>query len=257
MVIGILSDTHNMLRPEVKETLQGCDLVLHAGDIAKPEILQELRHIAPLKVVRGNNDRAFDEDIPKCLEFEIEGLRFFMTHKKSDIPESIMHPSVSTGFPQADIVIFGHSHKYEEFRVGPTYFLNPGSCGPRRFTQPITMAIMEIVDGVFSMRRVEFEHKKSQIKPLSVPDMNLVVIGAVRDIEKGLPISELARKYGISEELGEQICRMYLTHPGIDAQGILNKMELYGYGLYSSECIVKRARNFPAFDGPGSYDQSK
>ena len=108
MKIGILSDTHNMLRPEVLEALQGCDLILHAGDIAKPEILDKLRQIAPIKVVRGNNDRAWAEDLPMQLAFELEGYRFFMTHKKRDIPADV----------DADIVIFGHSHKYEEFRDG-------------------------------------------------------------------------------------------------------------------------------------------
>ena len=119
MKIGILSDTHNMLRPEVLEALQGCDLILHAGDIAKPEILDKLRQIAPTKVVRGNNDRAWAEDLPMQLAFELEGYRFFMTHKKRDIPGDV----------DADIVIFGHSHKYEEFRDGSILFLNPGSCG--------------------------------------------------------------------------------------------------------------------------------
>lgn len=248
MKIGILSDTHNMLRNEVLETLRDCDVILHAGDAAKPEILDELRQIAPLKVVRGNNDRAWAEDIPRYLHFELEGYRFFMTHKRMDIPSYIANPvSLNEGNgaahpsgPEdgtgrsrvpADIVIFGHSHKYEEYRKGPVLFLNPGSCGPRRFTQPITMAVMEIGDGGVRIQKIEIEHRK---KPANVPpasDMNLIIIGAVRDIKKGLSIHEIARKYNISDELSEQICRMYLTHPGIDAQGIINKMELRSHGL--------------------------
>lgn len=221
MKTGILSDTHNMLRSEIMDVLRDCDIILHAGDIAKPEILDELRQIAPLRVVRGNNDKAWAEDIPMYLEFELAGYRFFMTHKKKDIPADV----------DADIVVFGHSHRYEEYREGGTLFLNPGSCGPRRFTQPITMAVMEIADGQVKIRRIEIEHKKKPVKMPPASDMNMIVIGAVRDIQKGLSVHEIARKYNISDELSEQICRMYLTHPGIDAQGILNKMELRSRGL--------------------------
>lgn len=221
MKIAIISDTHNLLRPEVRDTLQSCDLILHAGDVAKPELLDELRQLAPLKVVRGNNDRAWAEALPPQLTFELEGLRVFMTHRKRDIPADIA----------ADLVIFGHSHKYEEYREGPTLFLNPGSCGPRRFTQPITMALMELAEGRMEIRRIEFEHNKKQMKTPLPSDTNLIIVGAVRDIERGLSVPEIARKYDISEEFAGQICRMYLTHPGIDAQGVLNKMELYRHGL--------------------------
>ncbi len=222
MKIGILSDTHNMLRPEVCEALRGSDIILHAGDIAKPEILDELREIAPIKVVRGNNDRAWAEDLPVHLTFELNSHRFFMTHKKRDIPVDV----------DADIVIFGHSHRYEEYREGSTLFLNPGSCGPRRFTQPITLMLMELCDGQIEVRRVEIEHKLKNMKaPSNSSDLNLIIIGAVRDIQKGLSVREIAAKYNISEEFAEQICRMYLTHPGIDAQGVINKMELYARGL--------------------------
>lgn len=236
MKIGILSDTHNMLRAEVLETLRDCDVILHAGDVAKPEILDELRQIAPLKVVRGNNDRAWAEEIPRSLHFELEGYRFFMTHKRADIPAHILRGADNTAGngsskDPAGIVIFGHSHKYEEYRTGSVLFLNPGSCGPRRFTQPITMAVMEISDGGLRIRKVEIEHRK---KPANIPpaaDMNLIIIEAVRDIKKGLSVHEIARKYNVSDEFAEQICRMYLTHPGIDAQGIINKMELRSHGL--------------------------
>jgi len=221
MKIGILSDTHNMLRHEVLEALQGCDLILHAGDIAKPEILDKLRQIAPTKVVRGNNDRAWAEDLPMQLAFELEGYRFFMTHKKRDIPGDV----------DADIVIFGHSHKYEEFRDGSILFLNPGSCGPRRFTQPITLMFMELGDGQPAVKKVEIEHKFRKMNTPPPSDLNLIIIGAVRDIQKGLSVPEIAGKYNISEDFAEQICRMYLTHPGIDAQGVINKMELYSRGL--------------------------
>ena len=221
ILVAVLSDTHGLLRREVVAEVRKCAYILHAGDIAKPEILDKLRQIAPIKVVRGNNDRAWAEDLPMQLAFELEGYRFFMTHKKRDIPGDV----------DADIVIFGHSHKYEEFRDGSILFLNPGSCGPRRFTQPITLMLMDLGDGPPAVKKVEIEHKFRKMNTPLPSDLNLIIIGAVRDIQKGLSVPEIAGKYNISEDFAEQICRMYLTHPGIDAQGVINKMELYSRGL--------------------------
>lgn len=219
MVIGIISDTHNLLRPDVLAALQGCDRILHAGDIAKPEILTTLEAIAPLTVVRGNADKDWAQALPLTESFELAGLRFFMTHKKKDIPAGI----------EADVVIFGHSHRYEETRHGETLFLNPGSCGPRRFTQPITMMIMEIKDGQVEVRKLTFAHGEKQTKA-PAGDLRDMVEGIVRDVNKGRTVQEIAGKYRISEDLADQICRLYLTHPGIDAEGLIMKMELYQAG---------------------------
>ena len=129
MKIGILSDTHDLLRAEVTENLKGCDAILHAGDISSRKILDQLKQIAPVKAVRGNNDKEWAEHLPLFLDFELGGLRFFMTHKKKDLPVDLS---------AYDVVVFGHSHQYAEMRQGNTTLLNPGSCGPRRFHQPIT-----------------------------------------------------------------------------------------------------------------------
>lgn len=136
--IAILSDTHGMLRPEVIEKLHGCDLILHGGDINKQEVLDRLQEIAPIYVVRGNNDKEWAENIPETLRFQVEGLRFFMVHNKKQVPKNLS---------DIDVVVFGHSHKYFEQVIDRTLWLNPGSCGRRRFDQDITFARMT-VDGV-------------------------------------------------------------------------------------------------------------
>lgn len=86
MKIGIISDTHDMLRPEVISHLQGCDFILHGGDISSQKILDQLEQIAPVRAVRGNNDREWAEHLPLTLDFELGGLRIFMTHKKKTCP---------------------------------------------------------------------------------------------------------------------------------------------------------------------------
>ena len=108
MKIGIISDTHNLLRPEVVKALEGCEAILHGGDITGPEIIEKLEEIAPVRAVRGNGDREWAEHVPLFLDFELAGLRIYMTHRKKDLPEDLS---------RYDLVVFGHSHKYEE-RLG-------------------------------------------------------------------------------------------------------------------------------------------
>lgn len=147
--IAILSDTHGMLRPEVIEKLHGCDLILHGGDINKQEVLDRLQEIAPVYVVRGNNDKEWAENIPETLRFQVEGLRFFMVHNKKQVPKNLS---------DIDVVVFGHSHKYFEQVIDRTLWLNPGSCGRRRFDQDITFARMT-VDGVsYKIDKIRIPH---------------------------------------------------------------------------------------------------
>ena len=103
MRIGILSDTHDLLRPEVADALQGCDYILHGGDISSQRVLDRLEQIAPVKVVRGNNDKEWAEHLPLFLDFELGGLRICMTHKKKDLPGDLS---------AYDLAIYGHSHQY-------------------------------------------------------------------------------------------------------------------------------------------------
>lgn len=150
--IGVLSDTHGLLRPEVIEALQGCEVILHGGDINKQSVLEELGKIAPVKAVRGNNDKEWAEHIPKILTCREFGIHIFMVHNKKEIPADL------TG---KDLVIYGHSHKYEEKETDGIYYLNPGSCGPRRFHQEITLAMLYIKeDGSFWTEKILIEHPK-------------------------------------------------------------------------------------------------
>lgn len=132
--IGVISDTHGLLREEVRRILRGCEVILHAGDIGRREIMDALREIACVHAVLGNNDWDWIGELPEALDFELFGLRFYMVHDKMQIPEDLR---------DKDFIIYGHSHRYEERRDGGTVWLNPGSCGPRRFSYPITMALIE------------------------------------------------------------------------------------------------------------------
>ena len=215
MKIGILSDTHGLLRPEVLSALNGCEAILHAGDVCRQEILDELEKIAPVYVVRGNNDKEWAENIPVLLDFEIAGLRVFMTHKKTDLPDDLS---------PYDLVVFGHSHKYEESHRGKTLLLNPGSCGPRRFNQPITLAILEIVDRNITVAKIVFPHNG---KTLAVPkreDLKAQIATVVKEIQKGHSMERIALRHGWNVDLVEQIARLYVTHPGVTVDGILEKM---------------------------------
>ncbi|MGC2871845.1 metallophosphoesterase [Ihubacter sp. mB4P-1] len=133
--IGIISDTHGLLRPEVLDALESCDCIIHGGDINRQEIIDALQEIAPLYVVRGNNDKEWAEHLPQHLVFVIEECRFFLVHNKKDVPKNL---------EDVDVVVFGHSHKYFQQSVDGRLWLNPGSCGKRRFDQEITFAVMTV-----------------------------------------------------------------------------------------------------------------
>lgn len=143
--IGIISDTHGLLRPEVMEILKTCDCIFHGGDINKPEILDQLRPLASIYAVRGNNDKEWAEGLARTLRFSIEGVEFFMTHNKKD---------VAWNLENAQVVIFGHTHKYLEQKIDGRLWLNPGSCGRRRFDQEITMAVMTVEDGKYQIEKI-------------------------------------------------------------------------------------------------------
>lgn len=220
--VGIISDTHGLLRSEVLEKLHGCEAIVHGGDINKPAILEKLQQIAPVYAVRGNNDKEWAVKLPKRLSFTLYGVRFFMVHNKKELPDSLA---------DKDIVIYGHSHKYEEKYIENKLFLNPGSCGPRRFTQPVTMALLEIKDDLsFKVMKIEIPHQIPGNRAENVPEEKMpqnirqIIISVMKDTDRGKSIGEIAKRNDISEELAEQICRLYLTHPGVDADGIMGKM---------------------------------
>ena len=143
--ILILSDTHGLLREEVKALLAQAEVVIHAGDINTPAIVDALRQCGESYIVRGNNDKEWAEHIPATLTFQIEDCRFFLVHNKKEVPK------ILTGI---DAVIFGHSHKYFEQVIDGRLWLNPGSCGKRRFDQEITLAILTVDGSTLSTQKV-------------------------------------------------------------------------------------------------------
>ena len=214
MRIGVLSDTHNLLRDEVISALNGCDAILHGGDISSQKVLNQLQDLAPLYVVRGNNDKEWAEQIPMYLDFRLAGVHVYMTHKKKDLPKDLS---------AYDLVVYGHSHKYEESRQGRTLLLNPGSCGPRRFHQAITLAILEIADGEITVEKIEIPHSEPAAKA-SEGNIKQTIETVMREVDKGRSIGEIAGRHGLNPNLTEQIARLYVTHPGVTADGIMTKM---------------------------------
>lgn len=137
-LLGVISDTHGLLRPEALDALSGSELIIHAGDVGKPEILERLREIAPVVAVRGNVDTApWAEELPETQVVRVVGRSIFVSHDRSQF---VADP-VSAGYAA---VLFGHSHQaLVETRDGVLY-LNPGSAGPRRFRLPITVAKLRV-----------------------------------------------------------------------------------------------------------------
>ena len=226
--IAVISDTHNLLRPEVADIIKSCELVLHGGDISGPDTLEKIRSLSGnYYVVRGNNDRDWASDIPYTLEVELYGRKFFMTHKKKDIPSDV----------EADVVIYGHS-------------LNPGSCGPRRFNQAITMAVLTVPDTDLSdnvlpeggsgkksygitVERIDIPHAKAASAASTsgvVCSPNQVTADLIRkigtDLERHRTVADIAARRNVSRELAEQIVRLYVTHPGVTPEQIMSKMGL-------------------------------
>lgn len=138
MLIGVISDTHGLLRPEAIAALQSSDLILHAGDIGKPEVLEELRAIAPVISVRGNNDQGeWAAAIPERETINIEGISVHILHIIKELDVDLKAAGIRA-------VISGHSHKpLIEAREG-VLFINPGSAGPRRFKLPVAVAHLHI-----------------------------------------------------------------------------------------------------------------
>lgn len=148
--VVVLSDTHGLLRPQVLSYLDGADLILHAGDINTQAIVDQLETYGPLKVVRGNNDKDWAEQIPVHSQFTVEDVRFFMVHNKRDVPREL---------PPVDVIVYGHSHKYAQEEKQGVLWLNPGSCGPRRFHQDITMAIMTVDGKKIEVQKILIPHQ--------------------------------------------------------------------------------------------------
>lgn len=136
--IGLISDTHGLLRPEALRALRGSDLILHAGDLGNPKIVDELQRIAPVIAVRGNIDQGeWADRLPPAVEVACGGARIYLIH---DLKTLNLDPAAA-GFR---IVVSGHSHKPSRSERAGVLYLNPGSAGPRRFRLPLTVAFLDV-----------------------------------------------------------------------------------------------------------------
>lgn len=148
MEVGLVSDTHGLLRPEVVPAMAGCDLILHAGDVGSAAILAALREVAPVHAVRGNTDGGpFGASLPLTEWVEIGGHALYLVHILEDLD---LDPSAAG----VSAVIYGHTHRpLVEERDGVLY-INPGSCGPRRFDLPVTVARLSVSRKGLSVRLI-------------------------------------------------------------------------------------------------------
>lgn len=141
MLVGVISDTHGLLRPEALDALAGVEHILHAGDVGNADILDRLREIAPVTAIRGNIDvHGPCAELPATEAIELAGYFIYMVHAIEDLD---LKPSAA----KIDIVISGHSHKASIVWKDGVLYLNPGSAGPRRFLLPVTLMLLRLEVG--------------------------------------------------------------------------------------------------------------
>ena len=301
---AVISDTHGLLRPEVEQIIQSCDVVIHAGDFDSQMLYHKLNIKQPLYGVRGNNDGYWAEHLPQIRRFSLEGVSFLVVHDQGDVPSQLQ---------DVQVVIFGHSHMYYQQERDGRLWLNPGSCGHRRFHLPLSMAVLTIEDGqVFaepvwldeemektqaakdgggagaagngkgagaagngrgagaagngrgagaagngkgagaaedgrstaaraarealppetgragmeegSLRQTVKEHL-SQLRDKN-KDQLFLIAKIMRFVKRGDPADWVARNLKAEPEFVEQIYRIVLTHPGVDARQVMDKLEV-------------------------------
>lgn len=157
--IGVISDTHGLLRLEAMAALQGCDAILHAGDIGSADILTQLSTIAPTTAVRGNNDKGdWAMALPETEWIDVDGVLIHLLHDIADLEVEPLAAGIR-------VIVSGHSHRPGIEERDGILRLNPGSAGPRRFKLPIPVAIMDIDQGQASARIVELDVAASHPRP--------------------------------------------------------------------------------------------
>jgi putative phosphoesterase len=139
--VGLISDTHGLLRPEALAAMRGCERIVHAGDIGKREVLQALKALAPVTAVAGNNDRApWAVGIPLVATLEVAGARIYVLHDLHELDVDPVREGIAA-------VVSGHSHQPLVREEGGVVFVNPGSAGPRRFRLPISVGYLHVSAG--------------------------------------------------------------------------------------------------------------
>jgi uncharacterized protein len=150
-LIGVISDTHGLLRPQAVRALKGVELIIHAGDIGGPEVLAALERIAPVEAVRGNIDSGdWAGKLPRTRMLEVGGVHLFVLH---DLSRLDLDPAAAG----LAAVIYGHSHRPQSESRDGVLYLNPGSAGPRRFTLPVTLAQLRIRDNSLQVEFIKFK----------------------------------------------------------------------------------------------------
>ncbi|HEU4688036.1 MAG TPA: metallophosphoesterase family protein [Vicinamibacterales bacterium] len=152
MVIGLISDTHGLLRPEALAALRDAAVIVHAGDVGAARILAELRKLAPVHAVYGNVDDPADPQLSKTLSLEVEGLRIHVSHGHefgSPTPARLLATY------DADVIVYGHTHRPLVHRLGSRLVVNPGAAGPRRFDIQPSVALMTTAGGEVDVRIVQ------------------------------------------------------------------------------------------------------
>ncbi len=148
-IIGVISDTHGLVRPEALAALKGVELIIHGGDIGKPAVLESLGSIAPVCAIRGNNDRdPWAKMLPDILNLQINGTKFYVIHNVNELEIDPRDAGIR-------VVISGHSHKPSILKRDEVIFLNPGSAGPRRFKLPVSVCRLNLDGDRISGRLVE------------------------------------------------------------------------------------------------------
>ena len=149
--VGIISDTHGLLRPEVEDSLYGCDHILHAGDVGDPEVLEKLEQIAPVVAVRGNMDYgAWSNALPVTEMVEIDNIFFYILH-------DLYHLDLDPAAAGIHVVISGHTHRPALIQKEGIFYLNPGSAGHRRHNYPVSVAIVGIENGCVTPQILEID----------------------------------------------------------------------------------------------------
>jgi len=147
--VGLVSDTHGLLRPELVQALEGCALIVHAGDVGRPEVLDGLREVAPVVAVRGNVDRGpWVQQLRRTEVVEVGGALLYVIH---DLADMDLDP-VAAGF---QAVISGHTHRPGSHREGGVLYVNPGSAGPRRFKEPVSAALLHVGEDDLEVEWIE------------------------------------------------------------------------------------------------------
>lgn len=218
---AVISDTHGLLRPEVEQVLSTCDVVIHGGDFSDQMLYHRLNTRQPLYAVRGNNDNGWAEGLPLIRRFSLAGVRFIMAHDRADIPRDLKDEQV---------VLFGHSHKYYQQAEGGRLWLNPGSCGYKRFTLPLSMAVMTLRDGAYQVEPIwlDEEYGKSREdaerkagEEEGKKDQLFLIAKIMRFMKKGAKISWVADNLEVEPAFVGIVYQIVAACPGADARLVL------------------------------------